>query len=54
MIKLDILAVGSLKRDEDGSILEAHSTSTMIRTDDRIIVVDTSSKFLRPAIKISQ
>ena len=53
MIKLDILAVGSLKRDEDGSILEAHSTSTMIRTDDRIIVVDTSSKFLRPAIKNS-
>ena len=53
MVKLDILAVGNLKRDEDGSILEAHSTSTMVRTDDRIIVVDTRSKFLRPEVKSS-
>ena len=53
MIKLDILAVGNLVRDEDGSILEAHSTSTLLRTDDRIIVVDTSSRYLRPALKSS-
>lgn len=53
MVKLDILAVGNLERDEDGSILQAHSTSTLIRTDDRIIVVDTSSKYLRPAVKNS-
>ena len=53
MTKLDILAVGDLKRDDDGKILEAHSTSTLIRTDDRIIVVDTSSRYLRPALKSS-
>jgi len=53
MNKLDILAVGNLVRDEDGSILEAHSTSTLIRAGDRLIVVDTSSRYLRPAIKSS-
>ena len=53
MIGLDILAVGNLVRDEDGSILEAHSTSTLIRTGESNIVVDTSSKFLRPALKSS-
>ena len=53
MVKLDILAVGNLKRDEEGNILEAHSTSTLVRTDDMTIVVDTSSKFLRPALKNS-
>lgn len=51
MVKLDILAVGNLVRDEDGKILEAHSTSTLVRADDRTIVIDTSSKFLRPALK---
>ena len=53
MIKIDILAVGNLVRAEDNTILEAHSTSTLIRTDDRTIVVDTSSKYLRPALKSS-
>ena len=53
MVKLDILAVGNLKRDEDGNILQADSTSTLIRTEDRLIVVDTSSRFLRPALKTS-
>lgn len=53
MNSLDVLAIGSLKRDEDGSILEAHSTSTLIRADNRLIVVDTSSKAMRPALKIS-
>jgi len=52
MIQLDILAVGSLKRDGD-IITEAHSTSTLIRTGERNIVVDTSSPYLRPAIKDS-
>ncbi len=53
MIKLDILAVGSLERDDDGNVLEAHSTSTLVRTGDRLIVVDTSSRYLRPALKNS-
>ena len=53
MVKLDILAVGNLERDDDGNILQAHSTSTLIRSGDRIIVVDTSSKYLRPALKNS-
>ncbi len=44
MICLDVLAVGSLIRDSDGSISEAHSTSTLIRADDVNIVVDTSSR----------
>ena len=52
MIKLDVLAIGNLVRDND-TIVEAHSTSTLIRTEDRNIVVDTSSTFLRPAIKDS-
>jgi N-acyl homoserine lactone hydrolase len=44
MIGLDILTIGSLERDAEGNILQAHSTATLIRTDDRVIVVDTSSK----------
>ena len=50
---LDVLAIGYLIRDEIGNILQAHSTSTLIRTDDRLIVVDTSSKEMRPALKIA-
>ena len=50
---LDVLAIGYLIRDETGKILQAHSTSTLIRTDDRLIVVDTSSKEMRPALKIA-
>lgn len=53
MTVLDILAVGSLERAEDGSLLDAHSTSTLIRSGDSIIVVDTSTRFLRPALKTS-
>lgn len=52
MIKLDILAVGSLIREGD-TVIEAHSTSTLIRTDDMNIIVDTSSRFMKPAIKTS-
>lgn len=53
MVKLDILAVGNLERDDEGNILKADSTSTLIRAGDRIIVVDTSSRYLRPALKSS-
>ena len=53
MIGLDVLAVGYLVRDADGELLEAHSTSTLIRTGDSSIVVDTSSRFMRPALKSS-
>jgi len=50
--RLDILAVGSLVRDGT-KILEAHSTSTLIRAGDTNIVVDTSSRDMLPAIKTS-
>lgn len=53
MATLDILAVGVLDRSETGEVLEAHSTSTLIRSGDSLIVVDTSSKYLRPALKTS-
>ena len=53
MVKLDILAVGNLERDDEGNILKADSTSTLIRAGGRIIVVDTSSRYLRPALKSS-
>lgn len=53
MIGLDVLAVGYLVRDEDHNLLEAHSTSTLVRAGDSMIVVDTSSKFMRPALKTS-
>jgi N-acyl homoserine lactone hydrolase len=50
---LDILVIGNLVRAEDGSILEANSTSTLIRSEQRLVVVDTSSRPSRPAIKTS-
>ncbi len=53
MATLDVLAIGYLIRDDDGNILEAHSTSTLIKTGNRLIVVDTSSKYMRPALKSS-
>ena len=53
MIQLDVLCIGSLERGEDGSILEAHSTSTLIRADGRNIVVDTSTPYMWPAVKTS-
>lgn len=48
-ITLDILAVGSLVR-QGNVISEAHSTSTLIRTEEMTLVVDTSSSYMRPAI----
>jgi glyoxylase-like metal-dependent hydrolase (beta-lactamase superfamily II) len=53
MITLDILAVGDLEQDKDGSVLKADSTSVLIRTPDHNIVVDTSTKYLKPALKTS-
>ena len=53
MIQLDILAVGNLERDEEGKILEANSTSVLICTPDHTIVVDPSTKYMKPAVKTS-
>ncbi|MDR1954826.1 MAG: MBL fold metallo-hydrolase [Candidatus Methanoplasma sp.] len=53
MIRLDVLAVGNLQRDDEGKVFDAHSSSVLIRTDERTIVVDTSTKYMRPAIKTS-
>ena len=50
---LDILAIGNLLRGEDGSVIEANSTSTLIRSDGRLIVVDPGSRMMRPAVKLS-
>lgn len=52
MVELDVLAVGWLAYAEDGTIKEAHSTSTLVRAEGRTIVVDTSSKEMKPALKI--
>ncbi len=55
MNSIDILVIGHLERNEDGSVIceETWSTSTLIRTGDHNIVVDTSSGFMKPAIKTS-
>ncbi|MDR0309377.1 MAG: MBL fold metallo-hydrolase [Candidatus Methanoplasma sp.] len=53
MIKLDVLAIGNFQRDAEGKVFDAHSSSVLIRTDERMIVVDTSTKYMRPAIKTS-
>ncbi len=50
---LDILAIGGLTRDETGKILWASSTSTLIKADGRLIVVDTGGKDMRSALKMS-
>ncbi|MCQ2085697.1 MAG: MBL fold metallo-hydrolase [archaeon] len=56
MNSIDILVLGHLERNEDGSVKpnDTWSSSTLIRTDDgHNIVVDTSRKFMLPAIKTS-
>jgi glyoxylase-like metal-dependent hydrolase (beta-lactamase superfamily II) len=53
MIQLDVLAVGDLQRDADGNILKADSTSVLIRSGSRVIVVDPSTKYMRPAVRTS-
>ena len=52
MNRLDILAIGRLVR-EGGTILEAHSTSTLIRAGDLNIVVDTGSKEMLASVRTS-
>ncbi|MBO4568515.1 MAG: MBL fold metallo-hydrolase [Candidatus Methanomethylophilaceae archaeon] len=53
MIQLDVLAVGDLQRDADGNILKADSTSVLIRSGSRLIVVDPSTRYMRPAVRTS-
>ncbi len=53
MIQLDILVVGNLERDAEGNILEANSTSVLIRAPSRLIVVDPSTRYMRSAVKTS-
>jgi len=53
MVNVDILAIGNFERDENGDVFNAHSTSTLIRSEDKMIVVDTSTEYMRPAIKTS-
>ncbi len=53
MINLDVLAIGNLHKDNYGKIIEAYSSSVLIRTDERMIVVDTSTRSMLPAIKAS-
>ncbi len=53
MIKLDILAVGRLEKDEQGMVVVADSTCTLINTKDGIIVVDPSTDYMRPMIRKS-
>ncbi|MBO5600830.1 MAG: MBL fold metallo-hydrolase [Candidatus Methanomethylophilus sp.] len=54
MNSIDVLVLGYLERFEDGSVnlKETWSASSLIRTDDgHVIVVDTSSDFMRSPIK---
>ncbi|MDR1405159.1 MAG: MBL fold metallo-hydrolase [Candidatus Methanoplasma sp.] len=53
MIRLDVLAVGSLRRDGEGKILDAHSSSVLIRSGESTVVADTGTEYMRPAIKTS-
>ncbi|MCQ2079662.1 MAG: MBL fold metallo-hydrolase [archaeon] len=56
MNSLDVLVIGHLERDADGSVIasDTWSTSTLIRTSDgHNIVVDTSKDFMKSAIKTS-
>jgi len=53
MIALDILAVGDLQRDEEGNILKADSTSVLIRAPGHTIVVDPSTRYMKPFLKTS-
>lgn len=56
MNSIDILVLGHLERNEDGTVKpdDTWSTSTLIRTSDgHNIVVDTSRAFMKPAIRTS-
>lgn len=51
-IKLDVLTIGRIVRDGK-TILEAHSSSTLVRNGNRKIVVDTSSAERKESILYS-
>lgn len=51
MTELHVLTVGSLRRNPDGTVAEAHSTSTLINTGKFIAVVDTSSRDREPHVR---
>ena len=53
MTQIDILCVGSLERDGEGNILSAHSTSVLIRAPGHNIVVDPSTRYMKPAVRTS-
>ncbi|MGI5964656.1 MAG: MBL fold metallo-hydrolase [Candidatus Methanomethylophilaceae archaeon] len=50
MIRTDILAVGQISRNRDGSVISADSTSTLIRTGSGTMVVDTGTRRFRQEI----
>ncbi len=53
MTSLDVLCIGSLRRAADGSVEEAHATSTLIRAGDVNIVVDPSTEYMLPMVETS-
>jgi len=53
MVELHVLVIGNLVRDADGTILEANSTSTLLRSGGFVAVVDTSSAGRTPHVKTS-
>lgn len=52
MIAIDVLCIGFLVR-EDGELKEAHSTSTLVRSGGRTVVIDPSTPYMWPAIRTS-
>lgn len=52
-INIDILAIGDYQYNEENKISNAFSSSVLIKSNDRLIVVDTSSKFMKPSLKTS-
>jgi len=55
MISIDVLVIGHLERNADGSVDPANtfSTSTLVRCPEYNIVVDTSAPCMRSGIKTS-
>lgn len=53
MTMLDIMAIGILERDGSGKVTKADSTSTLIRTKEKIILVDPSTEYLWPMVETS-
>lgn len=53
MATIDIMTIGILEKDKQGNVTKADSTSTLIRTDTKTILVDTSTEYLWPMLKTS-